>query len=60
MVEIVLQRDGIKALLKSDEMLQMCESLAEARKSSDEHVKSFIGFDRAHAIIYPDIEDNHD
>lgn len=60
MIEVKLHGDGIKALLKSNEMLNLCESLAEKRKAPDQHVKSFIGFDRAHAIIYPDTEDNHD
>lgn len=41
---------GIKKLLQSDDMLKMCES--EAKKmAGGEKVESFVGFDRAKAII---------
>ncbi|MDO4800610.1 MAG: hypothetical protein Q4A15_00445 [Prevotellaceae bacterium] len=41
-------------ILQAGWMLNYVESEAQRQCGSDEHIKSFIGFDRAKAIIYPD------
>lgn len=52
--KIELDYDGIGKLLKSSEALDLCESFAS---QYDGRVKSFIGFDRAHAIVYEEKEE---
>lgn len=52
-MKIELNYDGIGKLLKSSEALGLCESYA-SRYDGD--MKSFIGFDRAHAIVYEENE----
>jgi len=44
-------------ILQADWMLQHVESVAQSQCDSESHVKSFVGFDRAKAIIYPNTED---
>lgn len=41
---------GIKKLLQSDDMLKMCEAKA-SKMAGGQKVESFVGFDRAKAII---------
>lgn len=53
-----LNKAGVKEILQSEETLKMCEDFANSKKSSDEHIKSFVGFDRAKAIIYPDTKEH--
>lgn len=49
-----------KEILQADWMLQYVENEANKRCGADEHVKSFIGFDRAKAIIYPDTKEHQE
>lgn len=57
-IKFKLDKTGVKQLLQSEETLKMCEDFAKSRKSSNEHIKSFVGFDRAKAIIYPDTKEH--
>lgn len=41
---------GIKKLLQSNDMFKMCEAEA-SKRAGGEKVESFVGFDRAKAII---------
>lgn len=41
-------------ILQASWMLDFVENEALKQCGPDEHIKSFIGFDRAKAIIYPD------
>lgn len=45
----VLQADWIKATVEAE---------AEKQSDGDSHIKSFIGFDRAKAIVYPNTKEN--
>lgn len=56
-VTFKLDKAGVKRLLQSEETLKLCEDIANSKKSSDEHIKSFVGFDRAKAIIYPNTKE---
>lgn len=49
-----------KNVLQADWMLAAIENVAQGQCGADEHIKSFIGFDRAQAIIYPGKEVNND
>ena len=52
-VKVELDSAGIrKNILQSEDMLKYVEQVAESRADADTHIKSFIGFDRAQAIIY--------
>lgn len=57
-VEVKLNRKGVGQLLKSDAVKQMVEGYAHSQGGADTHIKSFVGFDRAKAIIYPNTKDN--
>lgn len=46
-----------RLVLQSPEMLALTEREAQKRAGSDEHLKSFIGFDRAKTIIYPNTKE---
>lgn len=49
-----LNAKGVRTqILQADYMKSYIEKEAQSRCGSDEHIKSFIGFDRAKAIIYP-------
>lgn len=52
-VEVVLNKKGVGVLMKSQEMQTECERVAKAQASSNEHIKSFVGWDRAVSMIYP-------
>jgi len=53
-----LNRDGVKTeILQSSWMKDYVEKEAKKRSGSDSHVKTFIGYDRAKAIIYPDTKE---
>lgn len=57
-IEFVLDTTAFRKLvLQSPEMLSLTESEAAKRAGSDEHLKSFIGFDRAKTIIYPNTKE---
>ena len=58
LVKFELDKKGVGQVLKSKEMLDMLEKEAADRSDGDHHVKSFIGFDRAHAIVYPNTKEN--
>lgn len=51
--ELTLEYKAIGALLKSDLLKEVCVHEAEKKAGSNGHVKSFVGFDRVHAIAYP-------
>lgn len=56
-VQIKLDKAGVRTqILQADYMMSFIGSEALKKSSADDHVKSFIGFDRAKAIIYPDKE----
>ncbi len=57
-IEFVLDTTAFRKLvLQSPEMLSLTESEAAKRAGSDEYLKSFIGFDRAKTIIYPNTKE---
>ena len=58
LVNFELDKKAVGRLLKSQEMLDLVKGEAEKRCDSESHVKSFIGFDRAHAMVFPDTERN--
>lgn len=45
-------------VLQADFMLSAMTSEANKRKTSETHIKPFIGFDRAKAIIYPNTKEH--
>ena len=47
-----------KEVLQADWMKSFIEAEALRMADSDSHVKSFVGFDRAKAIIYPNTKEN--
>lgn len=47
-----------KLILQSENVKAECEKVARSNSGSDTHIKSFIGFDRAHAIIYPNTKEH--
>lgn len=54
-----LDKDGVKTeVLQATWMKDYIEQEAQKQAGSDSHVKSFIGFDRAKAIIYPNTREN--
>jgi len=56
--KFVLDKKAVKTeILQADWMLNHIESEANKKAGSDEHIKSFIGFDRAKAIIYPNTKE---
>lgn len=57
-VEVKLDRKAIGNLLKSAEVKDMVAKVAEGKSSNDQHVKTFVGFDRAKSIIYPNTRKN--
>jgi len=58
-VTIDLDRAGVRSeILQSDWMLSFIESEAQKQTDADSHINSFIGFDRAKAIIYPNTKEN--
>ena len=52
-VEIKLNTKAIGNLLKSEEAKQLVTNIANGKAGGDSHVKSFIGYNRAIAIVYP-------
>lgn len=57
-INVKLDFDGVrKNILQADYMLQYVEKVALSEADGDSHVKSFIGFDRAQAIIYPNTKE---
>lgn len=58
-IRFVLNQAGVrKCILQSQEMLEHVTKEANKRCGQDQHVKPFIGFDRAKAIIYPDTKEH--
>ena len=54
-----LDENGVKKeILQADWMKAFIEKEAEKQADSDSHVKSFVGFDRAKAIIYPNTKEH--
>lgn len=45
-------------VLQADWMLKHIEAEAKSQAESDQHVKPFVGFDRAKAIIYPNTKEH--
>lgn len=56
--DLKLSYDEIGKILKSDEVMKVCISHANQMKKDDQHIKSFVGFDRCHALIYPNRKDD--
>jgi len=53
-VEFKLDKTAFRTeVLQSPGMLKAVESAARTKAGNDSHIKPFIGFDRAKAIIYP-------
>lgn len=46
-----------KEILQSDWMMDFIQKEADKKSGSDTHVKGFIGYDRAKAIIYPNTKE---
>ena len=58
-IKFELDKAGVrKCILQSQEMLEYITGEANKRCGHDQHVKPFIGFDRAKAIIYPDTKEH--
>lgn len=58
-VTFELDKTGVrKCVLQSQEMLEYITGEANRRSGKDQHVKPFIGFDRAKAIIYPNTKEH--
>lgn len=52
MAKVFIRDDaGVRALLQSQEMQAVVEQYAQSRAGADGEISSFIGFDRAKAII---------
>lgn len=45
-------------ILQADWMKSFIESVAVKEADSNSHIKTFIGFDRAKSIIYPNTKEN--
>lgn len=57
--KFVLDTNGVKTeILQADWMKSYVEQEAQKRADADSHVKSFIGIDRAKAIIYPNTKEH--
>lgn len=57
-VKVKIDFNGVrKNILQADYMLQYVTKVAEGEADADSHVKSFIGFDRAQAIVYPNTKE---
>lgn len=57
-VKVELNSQGVKAMLQSDYMLSMVKSVAKDEAKANTHIKSFIGYNRAKAIIYPNTKEH--
>lgn len=57
-VKIKLNTKGIRNLLQSEDMKKEVERVANEKSGADTHIKTFIGFDRAKSIIYPNTKEN--
>jgi len=58
-VKFKLDSKGLRSeVLQADWMKEYITTEAQSMADSESHVKSFIGFDRAKAIIYPDTKEN--
>lgn len=52
LTDLQLSYEAIGEILRSEEVQSVCNSYANQMCGSDQHVKSFTGFDRCHALIY--------
>ena len=55
-VKFVLNKKGVRELLQSQEMLDVVTQYAyqvQGRAGDGYEVDQYIGFDRAHAVVYP-------
>jgi hypothetical protein len=50
--DLKLDYDEIGKILKSDQVQAICNSYARKECGEGQHIKSFVGFDRCHALIY--------
>ena len=58
-IKFELDKAGVrKCILQSEEMLNYVTAQANTKCGNDQHVKPFIGFDRAKAIIYPNTKEH--
>ena len=57
-VKFVLDKAAFRQLvLQSPEMLAMTQNEALKIADADTHIKSFVGFDRAKTVIYPNTKE---
>lgn len=58
-VKFELDTAGVrKNILQADYMFEYVKKTANSKSGSDQHIKPFIGFDRAKAIIYPNTKEH--
>jgi hypothetical protein len=50
--DLKIDYDEVGKILKSNQVQTICNSYAKKMCKSDQHIKSFVGFDRCHALIY--------
>lgn len=53
-----LDKAEVGKMLRSQEMLSMIKEASSKQAKSDQHIKPFIGYDRAKAIIYPNTKEH--
>lgn len=59
MSDFKLDKKAVRTeILQADWMKDYIEQEANKKKTSDQHIKSFIGFDRAKSIIYPNSKEH--
>lgn len=62
-VRFELDTAGVGAFLKSSEMMQVAKGYADdiaSRAGDGFETKTFAGFDRAHAVVYPATKEAND
>jgi len=58
-IKVELDKKAVKKLiLQADFTQKECERVAQSKCGSNGHIKSFIGFDRARAIVYPNTKEH--
>lgn len=56
--ELKLDYDAVGMILKSDEMMKVVDSFAKTETNDLKNIKEFVGFDRVHALVFQQDEDN--
>lgn len=52
-IKFVYDKSGLIAFRQSNEIKALVKAKAEEMATKDQHILTFIGFDRAKSIIYP-------